>query len=309
MAANPAYACRCLARIELDDGEAAPSLPAGQNLVAVVERANTAVWAQRRNGRRIAVIDRPVDAVIRGLHYIGEGPAEDLPPAADILNPESVAMFIHLVYDRYADVLGDHFGTTVRAIFTDEPGVLGRCRERDVQPGTTGILEHVNRFLGYDFTPHLPALWYDDEPDAAHYREAYELAIVHRLEETYYRQLYDWCEAQRRLRRDISLTGHPARGDEIGPLRYFQIPGQDLVWRWVLPGPTALEGAESTQGKCGASGAPFGTAAQHQRVLRRLRARVHLGGDEVAGGLVLHPRRQPTHPTRLLLFSARTTQG
>ncbi len=38
-------------------------------------------------------------------------------------------------------------------------------------------------------------------------------------------------------------------------LRYFHIPGQDLVWRWVLPGPTALEGAESTQGKCSASAA------------------------------------------------------
>lgn len=34
-------------------------------------------------------------------------------------------------------------------------------------PGTTGILEHVNAFLGYDFTEHLPALWYEDEPDAA----------------------------------------------------------------------------------------------------------------------------------------------
>ena len=25
-------------------------------------------------------------------------------------------------------------------------------------------------FLGYDFTPHLPALWYNDEPEADRYR-------------------------------------------------------------------------------------------------------------------------------------------
>ena len=44
-------------------------------------------------------------------------------------------------------------------------------------PGTTGILAHVNRILGYDFTPHLPALWHDDEPDAADHRANYHQAL------------------------------------------------------------------------------------------------------------------------------------
>jgi hypothetical protein len=239
VAANPAHHCRCMARVELAPGEE-PALGEDQNLVAVVSR---------RNGQRIAVIDRPVDAYIRGIHYIGEGPAEDEPPAGDILNPEAVASFIHLVYDRYAEALGDHFGSTILGIFTDEPGPLGRCRERGVVPGTTGILEHINAYLGYDFTPHLPALWYEDEPDAAHHRAAFKEAINHRLEETFYRQLHDWCAAH-----GTALVGHPARGDDIGLERYFDIPGQDLVWRWVLPDdPTALEGPESTQAKCSSS--------------------------------------------------------
>jgi hypothetical protein len=52
----------------------------------------------------------------------------------------------------------------------------------------------------------------------------------------------------------VSLMGHPERGDEIGVQRHFHMPGQDLVWRWVLPDhPTALEGHESTQGKCSSS--------------------------------------------------------
>ncbi len=239
VAHNPAYQCRCLARVELD-GDVMPDLAPGHNLVAVVKRAN---------GQHIAVIDRPVDAYIRGLHYIGAGPQEDEPPAADLLNPDAVKTFLHLVYDGYAEALGEHFGKTILAIFTDEPGLLGRCRERDVRPGTTGILEHINAHLGYDFTPHLPSLWYDDEPEAGQHRAAYKRAISARLEATYYRQLYEWCDAHH-----IALTGHPARGDEIGFLRYFHIPGQDLVWRWVLPNePSALEGPESTQGKCSAS--------------------------------------------------------
>ena len=40
-------------------------------------------------------------ACIRGLHYIGEGPAEDEPPAGDLLNPDAVSCFIRLVYDRF----------------------------------------------------------------------------------------------------------------------------------------------------------------------------------------------------------------
>lgn len=237
--ANPGFACRCLAAIDLSPGQE-PLLKAGETLVALVSRSD---------GSRIAVIDRPANSVIRGLHYIDEGPDEDEPPAADILNPLAVAKFIELVYDRFASRFSKYFGSTILGIFTDEPGLLGRSREQEIWPGTTGILAEIERILGYDFTPHLPALWNADEPDAEHARREYERAISLRLEETYYQPLSAWCEAH-----GIALTGHPAKGDDIGPLRYFHIPGQDLVWRWVLPDSlTALEGRESTQAKCSAS--------------------------------------------------------
>jgi hypothetical protein len=239
VASNPDFQCRCLAKRRLAKREdVRPGL--GEHVVAVVTR---------QNGSRIAVIDRKAASYIRGLHYVDEGPAEDEPPAGDILNPAAVAQFIRLVYDRLAERFSAYFGKTIIAIFTDEPSLLGRCRERDVFPGTTGILAEVNRILGYDFTPHLPALWYDDEPDSRRFRDDYYHALSVRLEETYYSQLSQWCEAH-----GLALTGHPSQGDAIGPLRFFHIPGQDLVWRWVLPDdPTALEGPESTQGKCSSS--------------------------------------------------------
>jgi len=239
VAANPDFACRCLAKVDLPSG-GMPTLKPGDNLVAILKR---------QDGSRMAVIDRPANSVIRGLHYIGDGPEEEEPPAADILNPQAVATFIHLVYDRFAEHFNAYFQDPIIAIFTDEPGLLGRSRETGIVPGTTGILEQVNRILGYDFTSHLPALWYEDEPEAARYRRDYDRAVSLRLEETYYQPLSDWC-----VQHGLALTGHPAKGDDIGPLRYFHIPGQDLVWRWVLPDqPTALEGPESTQAKCSSS--------------------------------------------------------
>lgn len=265
VAENPAYRTRGLVCVDLDeakpqtevqgvrigsDGEPEPAV--GQNLVAIV---------RRKNGHRIAVVDRAARegrSVIRGLHFTQDDPPrradrrevpENQPPGADILNPESVACFIRLVYQRYYDEFGKHFGKTVTAIFTDEPSLLARSGERGMVPGTTEILEHVNAFLGHDFTKHLAALWYEDEPDAAMHRRNYNRALEARLEQTFYHPISEWCKAH-----GVALCGHPAGGDDIGPLRHFQIPGQDIVWRYVEPDkPSALEGEQSTQAKCASS--------------------------------------------------------
>lgn len=214
-------------------------LPEGHNLVARVATAR---------GEEIAVVDRPVKSVVRGLHYIEDGPAEDEPPMGDILNPETANAVLSLVYDRLYEAFGSHFGKTIIGIFTDEPNPLGRCLEPSVWPGTAGIMTEINRILGYDFTPHLPSLWHD-EPDADRYRRDYRRAICKRIEEAWYEPLSRWCASH-----GVALCGHPSAGDEIGALRHFHIPGQDLVWRCVEPGKaSALEGPESTQAKCSSS--------------------------------------------------------
>jgi hypothetical protein len=239
VAENPLYACRCLVYEEVEaSGEV--TLATGTRLVAKVET---------QSGRCLAVIDRPSISYIRGLHYIGDGPEEDTPPAADLLNPEAMQCFIRLVYDRYAEYLGQWFGSTIIGIFTDEPALLGKSEEKSLWPGTTGIIEQVNRILGYDFTPHLPALWFADEPDAQRHRDNYKRAVNRRLEETYYTQLSEWCAVH-----GIALMGHPGAPDDIGAEKFFHIPGQDIVWRYIEPdSPTSLEGEQSTQAKCSSS--------------------------------------------------------
>lgn len=265
VARNPAFRTRALFAVDLDEAtpgdtiqgihigsDRTPQLAAGQNLVAMVRRAN---------GHRLAIVDRPAapgHSVIRGLHFTEPDPprradhrevSEDQPPGGDILNPEAVACFIELVYQRYFDEFGKHFGRTIKAIFTDEPSMLAKSAERGAVPGTTNILTHVNRFLGCDFTEHLPALWYDDEPDAARRRRDYHRALQSRLEETFYRPIAQWCKLH-----GVALTGHPSAPDDIGHLRHFHIPGQDIVWRYITPGnSTALEGDQSTNAKCASS--------------------------------------------------------
>ncbi|MBW8041710.1 MAG: hypothetical protein FVQ85_17170 [Planctomycetes bacterium] len=238
--------------LQIDDsGKPAPA--DGINLIAEVKR--------KKNGHSVVIFDRairPGYSHIRGLHFLQKNPPrrsdhkevpENKPPAADILNPEAVACFIRLVYQRYYDEFKTFFGKTVKAIFTDEPSLLAKRGERGAVPGTQGILEHVNRHLGYDFTEYLPTLWYRDEPEAKKHRQDYNRALQGRLEETFYRQISNWCSGH-----GTALTGHPMGPDDIGHLRHFHIPGQDIVWRYIEPGKkSALEGQQSTQAKCASS--------------------------------------------------------
>jgi alpha-L-rhamnosidase len=266
VAEDPAFRTRGLVGVDLDEAKpdtvvqgvkigsnGEPELTVGQTLVAITKR--------KKNGHRIAVVDRAARegrSYIRGLHFVDDDPprranhrevGENHPPAGDILNPEAVACFIRLVYQKYYDEFGDHFGKTVKAIFTDEPSLLAKGAERGMVPGTTGILEHVSGFLGYDFTEYLPALWYEDEPEAKRLRRDYNRALQGRLEQTFYRPISQWCSAH-----GIALTGHPMGPDDIGHLRHFHMPGQDIVWRYIEPGKaSALEGEQSTQAKCASS--------------------------------------------------------
>jgi hypothetical protein len=241
VARDPEHAARGLASFELAPGEV-PRLQPGWKLVATLERPG---------GRRVAVVERPSGGVIRGLHYLGEGGSrtrESTPPAGDILNPAAVASFLELVHERFAREFGSHFGRTILGVFTDEPSPLGRGAARGLVPGNAALLAQVERILGYDFKPFLADLWYDDGPDWSRHRADYHRAINTCLEENYYRRLGDWCG-----RHGLALMGHPGGSMDIGTERYFQVPGQDLVWRYVEPGPKALVGEHSTMAKGAAS--------------------------------------------------------
>lgn len=224
VAQNPEFACRGLVRIPAE-------LPCEESQIICRDEE----WQ---------VIERPIRSVIRGLHYLDEGPEEEQPPAADLLNPEAMAAFIELVYERYREEFGRWFGSTIRGIFTDEPSLLGRPQEPDLVPGTRDIFDHVRRLTGHDLRERALRLWDKSSPE----RRIYDRGLRLRLEETFYQPLSRWCQMN-----GIDLMGHPEHPDDLSALSYFQVPGQDLVWRWVLPGPTALEGPQATQAKAAES--------------------------------------------------------
>ena len=241
VAENPEYAARGLAKIEFQPGDSF-MVPAGARLITVRHKPDSTT---------IAIIDKPSGGTIRGLHFTGEDsghPGEESPPAADILNPDAVDSFIHLVYDKYAGEFENYFGSTIIGIFTDEPSPLGRNSAKGMIPGNADIIPLINSITGYDIRPYLYELWNTGSSEYGEHYNDYYRALNICLEKIYYERLSNWCK-----KHGIALMGHPAMSMDIGAEKYFQVPGQDIVWRYVEPGLKAIEGPNSTIAKCTSS--------------------------------------------------------
>ena len=203
--------------------------------------------------KAMSVWDVASGGVIRGVFEESEDGHATAPPSGDILNPEAVACFLRLTHDRYFETLEPFFGDTIIAMFTDEPNVLGRGGSRRGQgkPYTPGFEDWIADRWGEDPRPWLPALWEDYGEETEAFRHRYSEAVYARLVETFYNAQSEWCAEH-----GIALTGHPAESNELSPLRLFQMPGQDMVWRYVEPDKlTAIDGIHSTAAKTATSGA------------------------------------------------------
>ncbi|HEU5087143.1 MAG TPA: glycosyl hydrolase, partial [Roseiflexaceae bacterium] len=281
VAENPEYASRCLIALQHSvDGPARgfwhpnPGRALGDKLLGVVLARETApgilhpdslTWLDvlepelvaydvpEGAWRLLAIWNVASGGAIRGVFEEEEDQHASAPPAGDLLNPDAVACFIRHTHEQYYTHLRDHFGQTVVAMFTDEPMLMGRGARRGPNPWpyTGGFLDELQPAWDGDVRLWLAALWLDCGPRTAAFRQTYRRVIHERLERVFYGAQRAWCSAH-----GIALTGHPAESNELRALRQFQWPGQDMVWRWVVPGAeTALTGPHSCAPKVASSAA------------------------------------------------------
>ncbi len=229
---NPGYASVCL------EMRSDPAEKPGETLIAETER----------EGKRFAFFECFSGGTIRGIHFGEDDGEPGAPRSADLLNPDAVRSFIELTHEKYYEALGEDFGGTVAGIFTDEPMICGRGAKK--VPWTPGFLGTLRRKgLSED---DLFFLFDDRESDRAKRTERiFRKAIRERLEESFYRQISDWCKAH-----GIALVGHPEKSTDIALLKDFDVPCQDIVWRYIAPGNgSAVSGPHSTMAKCASDSA------------------------------------------------------
>ncbi len=184
---------------------------------------------------------------IRGLSPDEDDGGPNAPKAADLLNPAATECFIRHTHEKYFSALEEFFGQTVVGFFTDEPSVTGRCARMD--GGIPWSYDMIETFFeeGGEFL-HLASLFFEPEDKKIRREAEYvlEMTIRRRLGEAFYAPLSAWCREHK-----IALMGHPAASGDCDTLKYFDIPGQDLVWRMIEPG-TELTSPDSILAKSAA---------------------------------------------------------
>ncbi|MFB3168628.1 glycosyl hydrolase [Neobacillus sp. 179-C4.2 HS] len=106
----------------------------------------------------------------------------------DPCNREAIKTFIELTHERYAENLGGEFGKSVKGIFTDETGLIGRI------PWSPQLPDFFQKHNGYDLREYLYTLIESGGENTAKVRYDYFQSIHLLLRESYHKQIYDWCE-------------------------------------------------------------------------------------------------------------------
>ena len=193
--------------------------------------------AELKDGKYL--VEKFSGAKIRGLHYGEDDGQKNQPLAADILNEEAVDLFVKLTHEEYYNRFSAYFGETILGFFTDEPHPRGRGGDRC--PVWTKGMEKIIVERGGKLED-LEGLFTGNENETT---ALYRAILQEREVEVYYKRLHRFCEEH-----GVFLVGHPAESDDIEKLKYFDIPGQDLIFRFVNPDDGDLEGKHSVLGKC-----------------------------------------------------------
>ncbi len=157
----------------------------------------------------------------------------------DLLNPDAVARFITLTYEKYKQEFGTDFGY-IDAFFTDEPQ-LGNRGKADYIVWTDGFAEDFFTAYGYDLD--ITLLFAGDSLAAKRERIHYYSLVAAKFKAAYTDQLTAFCTAN-----NIESSGHflfeenmndhieTYGGDFLQIVGGMTIPGSDVL----LTDPTHL---------------------------------------------------------------------
>ncbi len=192
-------------------------------------------------------------------------------PYPDLMDPRSTEAFIKLTHERYNDYFGS-LGKHFPLVFTDEPEIRTHGAP-DTIPWSEGFEEKFLDAFGYDIMECLPML-FDDYPcdeKAKKVRGDYHDLVSRLFVDGYFIPIRDYCRKHGSL-----ATGHVSGEDvAIGNarwgfhhilrcLRAMDVPGIDMIWRQVFPGPE-MPGIQAYAPLCANRFFPrYASSAAHQ---------------------------------------------
>ena len=156
----------------------------------------------------------------------------------DLLNKNAIDYFINITHEKYASAMKNALGELVTAVFTDEPKAPAGAFNSE-------LTEKYEAIYGESILPHLPLIAERVAPTEEN------VYILHRWYDLCSRMFCDnfmlpckkWANAH-----GMAFTGHMDKDHAplgcmdgggnfnlMRALRYFDIPGIDIIWRQLYP--------------------------------------------------------------------------
>lgn len=160
----------------------------------------------------------------------------------DYMNEDAVRYFIETTHEKYLENLGEHFGKTIKGIFTDEPTLLPWHQDINwyiargngrVVAWNPKIYEILNQRYGYGIDELMAAIFYSGDASMENVRRKFWSVVAQLYETSFFKIYSEWCH-----KHGLILTGHVLleeglyfntifQGNIIKNLEYFDIPGVD----------------------------------------------------------------------------------
>ena len=148
----------------------------------------------------------------------------------DLLNPDAVAKFIEITYDKYRDELTDTF-EDVTAFFTDEPN-LGNRDYANYVVWTDALPQKFLEMHGYDITEHMHSLYFGNSEEDKIVRINFYDTVSQMFAEAYTEQIAAWCAEN-----GVESSGHLLFEEPL--YRHIETYGgdfMDIVGKMSIPG-------------------------------------------------------------------------
>lgn len=161
----------------------------------------------------------------------------------DTLSKKAVDRFIEVTYDAYKKAVGNHFGETIKSIFTDEPqfyrkGNLSFAHSKEAVrlPWTMEFDKLFEEQYGFKITDKLPEIFWElPNGEVSKARYLYHDFSTELFTKAFADNCGEWCE-----KNGINLTGHmlceeslysqaSTIGEAMRAYRHFGIPGIDIL--------------------------------------------------------------------------------
>ena len=164
---------------------------------------------------------------------------------ADTLSKQAMDKFIEMTYGAYKREVGEHFGKSLPAFFTDEPQMCyahwpmnGFSDENAVFPFTPDLPDTFMNKNGYDLTDMLPHLCFASSGDEGRrVRYDYWSHVSERFCMAYSDNIGDWCE-----KNGVMLSGHAVGEDSLREQTVCGYETMRLYKNMQLPGIDSLFG-------------------------------------------------------------------